>query len=542
MLTMIQDPGLPDILRRAVSTLDDIEIVRVSALDDLFDSLMESLFFLVVVESDPSEKPLENLVMRIGATRRLDHTPLLVLTDKASKLPAELPGNTAWVDCMVMQKKTVQLELAARIRLYHELFKQRQAVARSIEELDNIYARLARNQDAMNFHKAVLYKTAFSTATFATKLDHSLRMLKSSLHGMEKHDNLPAGCRPYLSGIRTVIRSVRGIAASIQAGKRSGAVMETIQQQPEEMIRVLAVLSSSDDFNMLRHALNQGMASCLKHAETLEQAFVFVTDEPFDLVFSGDSFFDGTGFDFLDYLRQIRSNIPVIYVTGKSEGDKAARAVSKGAYDFMFREDISIPAVSALVKGTFEKAALEREVSATRHRIEMLSSIDHLTRLNTKKCFDETLELEIARSRRYELPLSILIVDFDHFRNVNETCGYPDGNTALAVSAGIIESTVRSHDVVCRYGGEEFGVVLPNTSEQGAVILAERIRRKIEDQVFACDSGQARLTVSIGAAVFSPGSAGGPGTMVKQALDALSKAMAEGGNRVALPETGKTNP
>ena len=185
-----------------------------------------------------------------------------------------------------------------------------------------------------------------------------------------------------------------------------------------------------------------------------------------------------------------------------------------------------------IIYGTLEKTKITREVEDAQNRIVMISQKDYLTKLFNRRCFEQELTSEISKAKRYKLPLSILILDFDKLGAINENHGYVTGDTILTTCAALIQSMVRNNDVVCRYGEEEFGIVLPNTALNGARMLTERIRKKIADYEFGKDSNVLKLTVSIGIVSYVPKTDTDFPALVKKALDALTSAMDQGGNRI----------
>lgn len=161
-----------------------------------------------------------------------------------------------------------------------------------------------------------------------------------------------------------------------------------------------------------------------------------------------------------------------------------------------------------------------------------LAMRDGLTRLLNHRMFYTLLEKEVARTQRYDKPLSLLMLDIDHFKRVNDSFGHVAGDMILADLGRVINSQVRNADSVCRYGGEEISVILPETGVEEAVQLAERIRRAIEAHHFDIGQGKSTgITVSIGVA-----SLAGPDTSVEKLVAVADKAMyaaKEGGrNRV----------
>ena len=169
--------------------------------------------------------------------------------------------------------------------------------------------------------------------------------------------------------------------------------------------------------------------------------------------------------------------------------------------------------------------------------LERLATHDSLTGLANRRCFDDTVLAEWQRAQRQQLPLSLLMVDVDNFKQYNDSHGHLRGDDCLRKVAGAVATEMRSNDLVARYGGEEFAVILPNQSLKGAAIVAERIRHRVELlQLPREHAGGLYVTVSIGAATALPG----PGTQLAQLIhtadSALYRAKHLGRNRISLPE------
>jgi diguanylate cyclase (GGDEF)-like protein len=145
------------------------------------------------------------------------------------------------------------------------------------------------------------------------------------------------------------------------------------------------------------------------------------------------------------------------------------------------------------------------EVENLRNQINELSnmvSTDLLTGLNNFRHFNTVLQAEMDRSKRSGIPTSLVLVDVDHFKSVNDTYGHETGNLALKYLADILRGEVRTTDIVCRYGGEEFAIVFPETHLNLAVKVADRIREKVASRPVPIDDGEIRLTASMGASVY----------------------------------------
>ncbi len=165
--------------------------------------------------------------------------------------------------------------------------------------------------------------------------------------------------------------------------------------------------------------------------------------------------------------------------------------------------------------------------------IERMAITDGLTGLFNHRNFQEKLADEFKRMQRFPDPLSLLLIDIDFFKRVNDTFGHPAGDEVLRGVAGVIRETVRNVDIPARYGGEEFAALLPGTNREGARKMAERLRGAIAGNVFTSEGKELRVTVSIGAAT-SPHDAGNKDELIEKADQALYHAKRSGRDRCTL--------
>ncbi|MFO7813442.1 MAG: GGDEF domain-containing protein [Pelovirga sp.] len=171
---------------------------------------------------------------------------------------------------------------------------------------------------------------------------------------------------------------------------------------------------------------------------------------------------------------------------------------------------------------------LQQEID---HLIQQVRT-DALTGVANYRSFIETLELEIERSSRNGRPTSLLMVDLDHFKKVNDIYGHEVGNQALVHVARVISGQIRKLDVVCRYGGEEFAVVLPETELHAAIPVAERIRLALAESPLQQEGLQLKLTASLGLATYRPYSLSSAAELISQADHYLYQAKQGGRNRL----------
>ncbi len=171
------------------------------------------------------------------------------------------------------------------------------------------------------------------------------------------------------------------------------------------------------------------------------------------------------------------------------------------------------------------------------NRLRYLSQRDVLTGLLNRRSLDELLTKEMHRFRRTQRPLSLLLVDIDHFKRINDSYGHTTGDLALVRTAQILSRTARAADTVARIGGEEFCVVLPDTSEEGALIAADRVRATFESEPLGIEAHDFTITVSVGAACFHFTDTS-PASVFERADVALYRAKSEGRNRVSFSGVG----
>jgi two-component system, cell cycle response regulator len=178
------------------------------------------------------------------------------------------------------------------------------------------------------------------------------------------------------------------------------------------------------------------------------------------------------------------------------------------------------------------KFLTSNNVEAQYHEeIYRLMTLDGLTELYNRRYFQEALERELTRSRRYHNPFVLVLVDIDHFKGINDRWGHQAGDTVLRRVAAAMKSKVRSNDLVARIGGEEFAVLLPETRQAGGVALAEKLRRVVEDERIHHEGNRIPVTISLGVAEFRPEMEHGD-ALVKEADARLYEAKHAGRNTV----------
>jgi diguanylate cyclase (GGDEF)-like protein len=229
-------------------------------------------------------------------------------------------------------------------------------------------------------------------------------------------------------------------------------------------------------------------------------------------------------------------DIPVIFLSAIDDTEAIVGGLSSGADDYIskpFRVEELIARVAVAIRLKRERDRLRRRAEESRRRAEAASEMsmtDALTGLLNRYGLQRALQRELAEARRYARPLSCLLLDLDHFKAVNDTYGHAAGDAALAQAARVLTESVRGSDVVCRYGGEEFLVLAPETELAGALALAEKIRLAVSARLFGAGPCSFPLTFSVGVARLRAGESGND--MIARADEALYHAKQTGRDRV----------
>lgn len=229
-------------------------------------------------------------------------------------------------------------------------------------------------------------------------------------------------------------------------------------------------------------------------------------------------------------------DIPVIFLSALDDTDTKVRGLALGANDYVskpFRVEELMARVSVAIRLKLERDRLRQRAEELRRSAEAASEMsmtDALTGLLNRYGLHRALQHELSEARRYTRPLSCLLIDIDFFKTVNDTYGHGAGDTALQQAARVITESVRGSDVVCRYGGEEFLVLAPETGHEGARALAEKIRQSFSARLFGEGAHVFPLTLSTGVAQLGDNESGND--MIARADEALYHAKQTGRDRV----------
>ena len=235
----------------------------------------------------------------------------------------------------------------------------------------------------------------------------------------------------------------------------------------------------------------------------------------------------------------------VIVMTGYSDDFSYEEAINIGASDFVIKP-VRLEELLLRLKRVLKERELTNERIRMMEKLQKLAITDGLTRLYNSRSFYSQLELEVDRFNRYQHPLTLLLLDIDHFKDYNDKYGHLEGDKVLVRFSQIIRTCLRTNDSAYRYGGEEFTVILPETAGEEARTVAQRIRAALEAEPFSPEDGEeVTVTISIGLTEYHAKEE--LSTFIQRADQAMYRSKRSGRNKVSMlyakesPQTaGKT--
>ncbi len=325
--------------------------------------------------------------------------------------------------------------------------------------------------------------------------------------------------------------SVEEVARDLQEGE--GASDVTAGEGPDTSPRILIVDDEEVVCRFLKRLLS-GSGHQVEVSFSGQDAIARLEQDSFDLVITDLKM---PGVDGIGVLRRAKELDPfceVMVITAYASVESAVEVMKLGAYDYISKP-FNVDRIRLIVEKALEKRRLLR-AAGERDFYKRLSQIDGLTEVYNRRTFDDLLSAEISRSDRFRRPLSLLMIDLDHLKVINDNFGHQAGDYILRDIAWLLRRSVRNCDLVARYGGDEFAVILVEASKADAITTAKRLIRIVEvpapkhDREFAFEDWT--MTISIGVASY-PTDAGDKVELMEKADRALYEAKIQGGNRAS---------
>lgn len=268
------------------------------------------------------------------------------------------------------------------------------------------------------------------------------------------------------------------------------------------------------------------------------------SDREFDLVITDVHMPNMSGHQLLVKIRKSEDtrhkNLPVIVMTSAEDNVDRNLAFLNGANDFLIKP-IDEMELQARIKVHYRLARTIRELEASKKTLATQVATDSLTKLKNRRAFFEVGATALAMAQDNRSELSVILLDVDYFKKINDTFGHQAGDEALILVAGILMEMTRPEDTVSRIGGEEFVILLPGTNRLSAAVMAERIRLTIEMEKFIAENKVVPITVSIGIASYGVDYSDSIDHLLSVADKRLYLAKKSGRNRICVNDDGRSS-
>jgi two-component system, cell cycle response regulator len=272
---------------------------------------------------------------------------------------------------------------------------------------------------------------------------------------------------------------------------------------------------------------------CYLEARDGLEGFKTLIDSKADLVICDVDMPRMDGFKFLQLVdsRPELLGVPIIMLTGMMDFNSKIKGLEQGASDYLTKP-FDAGELVARVKVQLKIKSLQDELKKANELLKKLTNIDHLTNLFNRRYLSEILDGEFFRARRNKEQLSLIILDIDYFKKVNDSYGHQNGDVVLAAVASLSQRQLRAYDSAARYGGEEFVLVIPGTNLAGAFLVAERLRQAVLEFSFPAPMEDLTVTISLGVSTYPSSLVDSVDSLFRQADEALYRAKQNGRNRV----------
>ena len=423
--------------------------------------------------------------------------------------------------------------LQSKVNVFLELHGQKDALKKTNTDLKKANERILEQQEALIKEERLKVLLQMAGAK-AQELNQPLASLLEDIALMEKFDDNPEKTVECINRMKVFGKKIFDIAKKMKTIHYSEPVPLDYDDAAvvsfDREIKILVVDDSEDVFEGIKAFLKDQDLITFSWAGNSNDSFAMLERERFDLIFLDHILNEGTSIEYLREIEKEGIETPVIVVTGQGDEMLASKVIQMGAYEYLPKSRINAESLSRIINNTLERFRLRNDVKRAQAKMAEMSTVDELTQLHNRRYFIDALEGEFERASRYKSEMALVILDLDNFKKINDTYGHPTGDKVLSCIGRILKQLVRRSDLACRYGGEEFAVVLPNVNKEGIYTAYERFRETVSKQLFEHESKQFHVTVSIGIAFSND--AESSDDLLAHADQALYRAKESGKNRV----------
>ena len=414
------------------------------------------------------------------------------------------------------------------------LRQQNEDLEKGNQELELANRHILEQQKTMIEEERLKVLLQMAGAT-AHELNQPLMALLGYIELMALDRKNPENVAKYSVQIEDAGRRIAEIVKKIQTIRHDEVkhfAGETTILKLDKPVHILSVEDNDLDFRKIKAALESQELIRIAHAHDSGDALEMLKLQSFDLIFLDYALPSSTALDFMRLMDEKDLDVPMVVITGKGDEMIASQVVQAGAYDYLPKSRISRKSLTRIINNALEKFRMKNEIKQAMEKMAELSTKDELTGIYNRRYFLEFAEREVSGAVRYGKDLTLCMLDLDFFKKINDSYGHAAGDVVLKETARLLRESIRQYDMLCRYGGEEFAVIMPNTCLADAEAFCERLRKKIEKSPVRFDSKEIQFTVSFGLAQFSAEVGESFADLIRRADEGLYEAKKGGRNRV----------
>ncbi|MCP4693390.1 MAG: diguanylate cyclase [Desulfobacterales bacterium] len=513
----------------------DLNILRATSGREALSLMGEHDFALVLLDVHMPRMDGFETAERMRGNAETRHIPIIFISDMRKERKHVFKAyESGAVDFL---PKPVNPDILQRkVHIFLELYKQKAAMLTAINDLKNANRKILKQQKSVIEEERLKVLLQMAGAT-VHELSQPLTTLLGHIELIEMDREDPDEFVQHLGRIKEAGQRISSTVKKMQTIRHyeTHREMDGAAVGVDQNVRILHVDASKDDFETIRTCLANDARIDLHHAVDANEAARILEKKYFDLIFLGYVLGDETtGMDFLEMMKTENFETPVVAISGERDEMIAAKMIRAGALDYLPKQNVSEELLLGVIMNTLNEASLKRDMIKAQARMAEMSTRDGLTGVFNRRYFDEALECEVSKARRYANDFALCLIDLDFFKKVNDLYGHPAGDKVLRKTGDLLKDNFRGSDLPCRYGGEEFAIILFNTKEKNAETICDRFRENVSEQIFQTDDKEFSVTLSIGVAPFDPAIVKSTQDLVVMADKALYQAKSAGRNRVIV--------
>jgi two-component system cell cycle response regulator len=512
----------------------DINIVKARSGNEALSCMIDNEFALVLLDVQMPEMDGFETAELMRGSARTRQTPIIFVTAINKDQEHIFRGYEAGAVDYLFKPFNPQI-LKGKVKIFIDLYNQKKRLEGINSGLREANRKILDQQRSIIEEERLKVLLQLSGAT-AHELTQPLMGLQGYIE-LIKREKDPALIRQYALKLEEASARISGIIQKIQTIRYDETVpysTGTSIIDIDQKIDILIIEDSDHDYEIISGILKENKKIHVERKTTIEDSINHLKQNNPDLLLLDYYLTAGNAFDLLERMKNEEQETPVVIITGQGNEVIASKIIQAGAYDYLPKDSLSSSALSRAIMNTLEKSKLKKQVKETYNRMVDMSVRDALTGLYNRRYFMEVLDREISRSQRYKTDLVLCLLDIDHFKNINDSFGHAAGDAVLKKLGVLLKESIRDNDIACRYGGEEFIILLPHTNIEEASIMSERFRERVAAYDFKHESSLLKVSVSIGIAQYQRGEDKSGAVFVEHADRALYQAKAEGRNRSVI--------